>query len=194
MGNVLDVTGNHIELDASSTKKAERFLNNKVGEGTETVWASVLLDGSSTSDMNNISLDSGLWIGQGSNSSGDDTLTLYDQDGLVGDTGLSASGLNFLVLRVDFADGDDEFAYLWVNPLLDAVPDTGDADASGDIKEFSFDFLRLQLEEDTDVGIDELRLGSTAAEVMPHTPVPEPGTLALLALGLTTLAVAGRRR
>ena len=169
-----------------------RALNEKVGTGTETVWLSVLLDGSSASEISNISLGDSLFIGQGGKDDGATTWQLSDQDGLVSDTGISSSALAFLLLRVDFSSGD-ESAWLWVNPLLDAEPDIGSADARGSIKEFEFDFLQIQLESSAFSGVDEVSLASSHAEVARLINSPEPSPIVLIGAGLIAMAAHRRR-
>ena len=112
----------------------------------------------------------------------------------VADTGISASALSYLVVRVDFSSGDEN-AWLWVDPLLDAEPDIGSADASGSVTTFEFDFVQVQLESASLTGVDEIRLGSTSGEVSPHNiPTPEPGTVLLFGSGLIALAAHRRRK
>ncbi|MBW2270704.1 MAG: PEP-CTERM sorting domain-containing protein [Deltaproteobacteria bacterium] len=190
-GNSMSVTGNRIGLTSGSiTKKAERQLNDKVGSATETVWASFLLDGSSGSAVNNVSLGDGLFVGQGGKDSGSTNILLSDQDGLVADTGVSAATQLFLVVRIDFQAGDED-VWLWTDPDLDAEPDTGTAIASGTLKDFETDFVRAQL-SNTAGAIDELRFGFGWFDVLQESP--EPVTALLVGLGLIGLSAHSRRR
>lgn len=119
----------------TDTEKAERQLNDKVGSATETVWLSFILGGSSGSATNHVSLGDGLFVGRGSKDTGGSNLWLSDQDGLIDDSGISAAAQSFVVARVDFKPGDED-VWLWVDPLLDAEPDTANADANGVAKKF----------------------------------------------------------
>ena len=194
LGGMLDVAGNHVELSGSfgSPKQATRPLNTQLGTGSETVWLSLILDGSTASEINNISLGDGLFIGQGGKVTGALTWQLGDPDGLVADTGILASELAFLVARIDFTAGRED-AWLWVDPLLGAEPDIATADASGSAKEFAAAFVRMRLESNTFGALDEIRIGSTFAEVTPFTVTPEPNTGLLVGLGLIGLGAYRRR-
>ncbi len=197
LGNALQVSGAHVELDSDpgGFKKAERTLNNKLGTGTSTVWFSIIVDGTGASEVHNVSLGDGLFFGQGIKNSGSTTWVLSDQDGLIQDTGQSSDGRAFLVVRIDFTSGDED-VWLWIDPDLDSTPATSAADASGVAKSFEADFVRAQLENFGNAGFDEVRLGDTFADVAPYTPapIPEPGTLSLVGAGLVVLAASGRRR
>ena len=168
-GNELVVDGNRLGTSSNSTKKSVRPLNNKVGEGTETVWVSVIIDGSGGNKRNNLSLGDGLFIGQGTKDSGTDRLGLSDADGLLDESGTTPDDPHFLVVRVDFSGGDED-AWLWIDPSLASEPSVGDADAeSNSVKEFSFDYVQIQMQRSSGTGIDEIRLGSTFSDVLPYT-------------------------
>ncbi len=142
----LDVVGNHIEIDADygSVKTVNRYFNQTLGTITETFWMGAIIDGSTGSDIHNVSLGVGVYFGQGGKVTGSTTWQLSDQDGLVADTGIDASGSAFLVIRVDFMAGDEQ-AWLWVNPDLDVEPDLALADATCFVKAFESDFAQIQL-------------------------------------------------
>jgi hypothetical protein len=198
LGNVLLVEGSHVEtqVDVGSPQRVDRPLNIKLGEVDETVWMSAILVGSSTDSINNVSLGDGLFLGQGGENTGTTTWQLSDRDDNYYDTGVSADSQAFIVVRVDFADGDEQ-AWMWLNPELSTTPDIANADASGMIRSFEADFLQIQLENSGSAGVDEIRTGETFADIapyMPPTPVPEPGTVELVSLGLLGLSICVRRR
>ena len=186
--NALNVEGNHLEIDSSgSVKKVERQLNNKLGTGTETVWMSVILNGTPSSEIHNLSLGGGLFVGQGGENTGDNNWGLHDTDGEIGDSGISAMNDAFLLVRIDFASGDEN-VWLWVNPDLDAEPITASADVAGTAKAFEADFVRIQLETAATATFDEIRIGDLYVDVTPHVANPEPSTVLLLGSGLIGLA------
>ena len=119
--NLLDSVGNHIEIESTqgSVKKVERSLNNKLGTGTATVWMSVIIDGTSSSAINNLGLGDGLFVGQGGKDTGSTNWGLHDINGQIGDSGISAGNTAILLVRIDFTAGDEN-VWLWVNPDLDA--------------------------------------------------------------------------
>ena len=59
-GNELGASGNHVVLssDTGSPEQVQRSLNQKIGSSNETVWVSVLLQGSSADELNNLALGS----------------------------------------------------------------------------------------------------------------------------------------
>lgn len=86
-------------------------------------------------------------------------------------TGVSAAENSFLVCRLDFAD-EKATGRLYVNPPLNAEPENPTGGPTS-VDGFRFDRVRIASGPFYVEGyIDELRFGSSWAEVTPHTMVP----------------------
>lgn len=93
------------------------------------------------------------------------------------------------------ATGFSDVFKLWVNPTLgQALPATPSATLnSGATNSYQLGSLGLRTSAANNLIVDELRLGTMAADVMPVAPVPEPtSVVALLAVG--GLGLMARRR
>ncbi len=190
-GNQLEVTGNSAKVDDSSGKKIERTLNFSGSE----LWTSFLVQGVTGNDVANFSLEQKLSVGQGEGDINGSNWTMHDQDGLVRDSGLAASSsTHFIVTLVEFSGGDER-AWFWINPDLSSAPAKSDSvnGASGDsVKDFELTKVQAWL-GNPDATIDEIRLGTTFADVAPFTAIPEPSSLFPLLL-LSALMSTKRRR
>lgn len=91
----------------------------------------------------------------------------------------SISDLSLVVIRLDFTDAANAVFHMWVNPDLDAEPSLADADAAGSRGTVSFNGFRIQ--SNAAGTFDEIRFGTTFADVTPL--IPEPSSLALGAIG-----------
>ena len=108
----------------------------------------------------------------------------------------------FAVLRIDLnANGANETLRLYINPSLDAEPavpsaiviDTRDiATVMSDLNRFRPFGGNTTASGSGILNLDEIRLGSTWADVTPFTVIPEPAAAALLPLA--GLAFLRRRR
>ena len=168
-GNELTVSGNRVGKTGNAVLKTVRTLNNETGASPETVWASVIIDGDGGNRIHNFSLGDGLFIGQGTKDSSTNRLGMSDQNGLLQNSTITPAGQHFLVLRVDFRSGN-EHAWLWIDPSLTSEPSTASANASStSVTDFKFAFVQIQVQRPNNTGIDEIRLGSSFADVTPPT-------------------------
>jgi hypothetical protein len=95
-----------------------------------------------------------------------------------------------LVLKVVFGAAGSSFS-LFVDPDVNSLEPASPFDAfrSRDINSIG----ALTLYSTGAFGLDEIRIGTTYADVVPHTTVPEPSTLSIAAMALLGVAWAGRR-
>ncbi len=132
----------------------------------------------------------------------------------VSNVGFATPPADFLLIRIDHigAAANDlanaDTMHMWINPLLDTVPDDATADVVFNSNEYAaalsvnrdFNFNKLRIfggsAQTTPSGrsygsieLDELRVGETFADV---TPIPEPSVFALA--GLALLGFALRRK
>lgn len=130
---------------------------------------------------------------------------LFNQAGAGGSAANTADGylvtnLTFVLLRVDNGVGATDSVRMWLNPNLNVAPDDLSASVTLSGLDLTFDRIRIFSRNggsgfaNAELGVDELRLGETFADVSAFTAVPEPSTYAAL-LGAATLGfVAYRRR
>ena len=112
----------------------------------------------------------------------------------LGGTAVRAAGadplvLSLLVFRIDFLGGSENIN-LYVNPTLGTEPATASATTTK-TNQLNVDSFRIQ---SADPGtLDELRFGTTYADVTPFA-VPEPASAALVLLGGAGMVAVIRRR
>ena len=70
----------------------------------------------------------------------------------------------FLVIRIDFKDARND-VYLWTNPALGIEPAVEDADVKTWVPDASFDTIVLRGQAQDRVSMDELRIGTSWADV-----------------------------
>ena len=202
LGNQLVTTGNRATADQDSNGNL-RFLSNTYATGT--IYLSYLLQcTNATSQFNyaGLSLFSGvseqIFFGEINGGPPHGALGTerlgFSSNYFIG---TDASLLNLMVVKIEFNAGTtagNEKVSIFVNPSLDAEPDI--AFRFPDVADFSFNRIRIQSGRTTgtdplEIGqMDEIRIGTTYADVTPHT-APEPGVSALTALA--SLLLLGRR-
>jgi hypothetical protein len=195
-GNVLGVatTGRAESLGTSGNF---RSLTASEGGGTSTVYVSFIARASgygywglSLFDGNN----ERMFLGAPFSSTQATTWGFERASSDVGPSGIVGSGIStstqaFLVYRMDFSGGDVTTT-LYVNPTLAIEPGTGAANATR--VGFTFNNIRLAGGAPGGSGeIDEIRIGTTWADVTPAVPIPEPASIAALGM-LGTLMLLRR--
>jgi hypothetical protein len=210
-GNVLNTTGGAgtpnnatwgTDIFAYRNMTTDPFVTQRIGSSTSgnfgvdgtSLWFSVLARTSSTTAQ-----AFRFKIGDGSSSNNlyfentADKWTLNYGGGSASSStgGMTVNTTALLVFRVDFAAGATDTVSLWVNPTLGGTPGTADASRTG-ITFSGLQNLNLRPTVANAMTIDELRMGTSYADVTPFTAVPEPSAAALSSLGL--LALLRRRR
>jgi hypothetical protein len=185
----LATVGNQATLNGAGGSAALRTLSSSyvTASGTD-YWISFTINVPATSTDVGISLFEG--------SSGERNF-MGVSSGLSNNYGLLQPNLNTAVAR----DTGTHFyvlqyaasgaVNLWLDPdqsSLGGAAPTGGTNVSGTRGSFTFDTIRLGSFNGSGA-VDELRIGTTFADV---SPVPEPSTVGLLAIG--ALGLARRRR
>lgn len=192
LGNTLNVAGNAVRGGTNDAKHTDRDFTTS---SSNTWWMSVLITAGTGNNLTSVSLEDKFYMGQGRDSTDGSVWSMSDANGFVYPTtgGTPASGTAFLVAQLNFDGSGDETAWLWLNPNLNAEPAKSAAagllSPVGGTTISSFDFpeeARIHIGSNNDGIVDELRIGTTYADVSPFTAVPEPS--AFLFLGLVGLA------
>lgn len=219
-GRVLDVVGNTAFIDSANaaavgttgsvTVTPFRTINTALdGVTGNTLYLSFLGQQTNSSvRFINLALFAGateaVAVGHGTGTGGNNWGAFTGGVGTNGGSStVSAEQLSLLVLRVDYNvdGGTNERVRLYVNPLLDAEPAVAAVDFSDrNVGAAIADLTRIRLgaggsdatRTAAQALFDEIRLGTTYADVTPFSVVPEPGSIALAGLAAATLA--GRRR
>ena len=87
-------------------------------------------------------------------------------------TGVSATTKVLLVWRLDFGSGNNDYCRVWINPVPGTVPSDASASLSGGGGDWSFNRIDFGGGSSTTLWFDELRIGTTYADVAPRDPVP----------------------
>lgn len=195
LGNALDVAGLATQGSTGDAKKGERDIS-EISSGD--LWLSVLITGAAGDQQVGLVLDQKFFVGQGrgGNNNGN-TWAMYDQDGLVFDSGITAGGdTSFFVAKIEDINGSAR-AWLWRNPDLNVAPDKANALNSltgSAVKEFTLQKIEVWNSTNGIGIVDELRLGTDFASVSPFTAVPEPSSFLMLGGLLATATLRRQRR
>lgn len=187
--NTLSVIGNRATTAAATAATLSRSLTTSLGASTGTTFFSFLLRPDNTTAAANAELSlsgtvNSLFIGKAG--SGNTSNYLLDTTSGSGgtqnttSTGYTSGTTVLLVLRADFVGGGADTFKLFVNPSIVAEPGSADATKNsydvGTVSSISFT-------GNLGFSIDELKIGSSYADV-----VPEPSTYAA---GLAVAGLAG---
>jgi len=197
-GALTTTAGAAIDTSTTNTTQMMRHFSSTDYVNGDSIYLSFLVNRSaalSTSLLEfrliNKSGDSTRAIFRSSSSSADSWTLADASNNVFGTAGSSVVGNTFFaVMRVDFLTGNTGVS-LWLNPALNTP--LGAANISGGLGSSSFDIggVRLTAQASATGTFDEVRVGTTYADV---SPIPEPTTWALLAGSLTVLVVFRRRR
>lgn len=188
--STLPVAGNRVTTSGGDSGSFRSFSTQN-GSGTYYVSFIVQRVSGNSAGYGGISLFEGggerLFIGQTFNQ--DNFGLERSGGGSPANSTTAASTFSFLVARIDF-NGASSSARLYVNPTLGTEPGTAQA-TTANFAAFSFDNVRIQSGGGPTFGFDELRIGTTYADV---APVPEPATTALLIFAAITIVIGGVQR
>jgi len=128
-------------------------------------------------------------LGGTNNGNANGEFTLDRITGFVNSGVARSNATTFFVAKIDYAGGAgaDVLTY-WVNPTIGGAEPVSALTATGT---FNFDRIGFANFNPDRWNLDEVRFGTTWASV---TPIPEPSTYALLALGLGVVCFLRRRR
>ena len=196
-------SGNGLVTSGGSSTGGAYFNSNPGGEPTRLittpattgdVWVSWLQESNpNNGDLGQLRFQSGgnmqFVIGQHFDSN---IFKIYnpDVDGAVTNSGVAISGTQFVTVRFNL---DSKAVSLWINPTglgTGLTPSSAAAASTAPGGAFSFDTLKFTSQTAT-FNVDEVRVGTTWADV---SPIPEPSTYAMLALGLGAVFFLRRRR
>ena len=213
LGNTLNTTVGaadwHRTAGGPGLKVATRATNLPTGSGNElpaTAYFSALMQFTSglTGQIELHQLNRELVFGfDASGHVQVDTQGAGDVGAPVSGTDVFAADTTHLVFGV-VSDGAPDSVSIWVDPADLSDPTAGLASlttaafGSGWVVNPSYTIDALHLAANLVAGdqfiFDEVRVGETAADVLPFTPVPEPSTLVLAALAVLCLAARRRQR
>lgn len=161
-------TSRRIDLDAEARPDLAAVTEDgKLGATGATVWISLLARNESGYGWAVVELNDGsreqvklCHAGDSENWGFIDTATR--------ETDTPVDEQAFMVARIDFRGPEDDI-YLWTNPDLTTEPDIANADARGAYPGASFDTVVIRGDATDETYIDELRIGTTWADVRVRT-------------------------
>ncbi|HTJ79381.1 MAG TPA: PEP-CTERM sorting domain-containing protein [Rariglobus sp.] len=203
-------TGGNAIFSSSGTSKIFRTLSASTNSTIGTsVYISVLLSQSAAS-FGDVTLFSGTtelfsFGDTYTGSAASTTYSIYRSTG-VGGGGYTSSGVSvdttstaqLLVMEINYVDATHTNLYLYLDPTISATaPDHTSSIISSSTSSVaaSFIFDRIRLEGATTSTLDELRIGTTFADVVGMSSIPEPSSyVAVFAAGCLGAAVWRRKR
>lgn len=222
-GNTLVTSGNSLFMTGTNgTSQPFRTLNTVMGTNGGSAWVSFMAYRSGTPTNNTLQPFNPYPRGANVSfySTNSERVAIGNSSGAVSNmfsivptgsssnirqSGYDYSNLSLVVLRFDFADpsapNTNDAVYMFINPSLGIEPSLADAAASTN-NWFDFTFNRVRPfaggnannQPYAELSVDEIRIGTTFADVTPFTPVPEPSVVALGGVGLLAFAWGMRRR
>lgn len=222
-GNSLVTSGNSLFLTGTNgTSQPFRTLSTTIGTNGGTAWVSFMAYRSGPTTNNtlqtfnpyprgaNVSFYTNnserIAIGNASAAiSNNFSIVPAGSGGNAQQSGYDYSDLSLVVLRFDYAEpgapNTNDAVYMFINPTLGVEPTLAEAVVSTN-NWFDFTFNRVRPfaggnaanQPYAELSVDELRVGTTFADVTPFTPVPEPSIFALGGAGILAFAWALRRR
>lgn len=197
----LPTAGGKVQFNQDDNTRGTSVLTGGgVGADNTTVYASFLIDlAGSAASFTGLEFR----IGSGNTNAGRPVrIGAYSNDFIVGTDGGSGSVsfsesdasdiAHFIVLQFNFVAGDDTVD-VFIDPTLAALQaNTSDGQLTD--RDFAFDRIGLaNFNNNPTFGfVDEIRIGTTLADVADVAVIPEPASLGLLGFG--GLVMLGRRR
>jgi hypothetical protein len=176
--------GNHVEVvdNSGDTEEwYERDLTTPLLDDGSTYWVSVMFQKSNndnTGSWSGFAVGENIWFGKGYN---EDNLVLWSNLGGYIDTGVPATNLSWLVLKIESNPVAEEQVYMWINPDVDNEPSTLSANANLEIPLGlgGADFFVLEYGSSAansgDFKCDEIKIGTLFDDVVdpvgPKNPI-----------------------
>jgi hypothetical protein len=178
--------GNHVEVVDNIGNAEEwyaRDLTTPLLDDGSTYWVSVVFqktNNDNTGSWSGFALGDNIWFGKGYDM---DNLVLWNNQGGYVDTGVPATDLSLLVLKIETNPVAEEQVYLWVNPDAGAEPSTATANANleiallGEETPDGADFFVLEYgssgtANSCDFKSDEIKIGTLFEDVIDYVPTP----------------------